>query len=400
MQPPGPRGWDSSTDSSSELTIPGFDLESWDQPVAFGIDRVHELGAELHRLGRKRPLVLCSWRRRRSEEFRHLAGGLGMTPNVFQGAEEHVPRPVVDAAWRAAREHKADAVVTFGGGSTIDLGKAVAFVAELGAEALGDASVPSTSESESARAAPSPALVHVAVPTTYSGAEATGCFFVSEQQEKRRHAGSHVRPGLVLADPSLTVSLPWKPTGSTGMTALAHCVEGLYSPSRTEWTDSLAVRAARTIFRLLPAVSKGPKRVRERAELLGAAYAAGVVSDVARMSLHHALCDGLGARTGIPHGIANAILLPHVVRFNLETAQEGLVLLADALGVGGPAQAPEAIQALSADLGLPQKLREVGVFEQDLELVAAWTAERSPEATHSPKPVSATEALAVLRAAW
>lgn len=397
-QRPGPGAWVSSTDPSR--TLPGFELDTWNQPVLFGVDRIHELGVELERIGRTRPLVLCSWRRRRSEEFRHLAGGLGVTPNVFQGAEEHVPRPVVDAAWRAVGEHDADVVVSFGGGSSIDLGKAVAFIAQHGIESLGNAGIQPVPASESARAEPSPALAHVAVPTTYSGAEATRCFFISEGQEKRSHAGPSVRPGLVVADASLTLSLPWKPTGGTGMSALAHCVEGLYSPSRTEWTDSLAAHAARSISRLLPAVSKSPKRVGDRSELLAASYAAGVVSDVAPMSLHQALCNGLGARAGVPHGLAGAILLPHVMRFNLEAAQGGLVVLAEAIGVAGPAEAADAIEALAADLGLPRRLREVGVFEQDLEFVAAWTAERSPEAAHSPRPVSAADALALLRGAW
>jgi alcohol dehydrogenase class IV len=360
--------------------------------VVFGVDRIHQLGAELERLERKRPLVLCSWRRRRSEEFRHLAGGLGMTPNVFQGAEEHVPRPVVEAAWRAVREHDADVLVSFGGGSTIDLGKALVYVAMHGWEGFDRP----TGEGQWVEKP----IVHAAIPTTYSGAETTRRFWVAEGQEKRARGGPGIRPDLVVADPSLTLALPWKPTAGTGLTALAHCVEGIYSPPHTEWTDSVATRAARSIFRLLPVVSKGPMRVRERADLLAAAYAAGVVSDVAGVSLHQALCNGLGARTGIPHSLANAILLPHVMRFNLEAAQDGLALVAEALGTAGPAEAADAIQALSADLGLPQKLREAGVFGQDLEFVAAWTAERSPEAPHSPKPASATEMLAVLQAAW
>ena len=375
------------------MTIPGFDLEAWDQPVVFGVDRVHELGAELERLGRKRALVLCSWRRRRSEEFRHVAGGLGMTPNVFQGAEEHVPRPVVDVAWRAAREHDADVIVSFGGGSTIDLGKALVYVAMHGWEEF-------DRPGRGSRRRVTHPIAHVAVPTTYSGAEATSRLWIAEREEKRARGGPGVRPDLVVADPSLTLSLPRKPTGSTCMTALAHCVEGLYSPSRTEWTDSLATRAARSVFRLLPIVSRGPNRVQERGELLGAAYVAGVISEVAQMSLHHALCNGLGGRTGIPHGLAAAILLPHVMRFNLEAAQDGLAVLAQAIGAAGPAEAADAIEALAAGLGLPRRLREVGVFEQDLASVATWAAERSPEAPHSPKPVSVTETLAVLRAAW
>jgi maleylacetate reductase len=379
------------------LTIPGFDLEGWAQRVVFGVDRVHELGAELERLGRTRPLIVCSWRRRRSEEFRHLAGGLGTVPNVFQGAEEHVPRPVVDAAWRAAREHGADAIVSFGGGSTIDLGKAIAFIARYGVEAFdADQEAPPPN---GAQASEPPALAHVTVPTTYSGAEASGCFFVSERQEKRRLAGPGTRPDVVVADPSLSLTLPWKPTGSTGMTALANCVEGLTSRSRTDRTDSLAIGAARALARLLSIASKSPDRIRERGELMGAAYVAGVVSDIVGKGLHQTLCTSLGGRTGIPHGVAGAILLPHVLRFNLEAAEEGSALFAKAVEAGDPAEAAHAVEAMAAGLGLPRRLREVGVFDQDLDPVAAWTADR-PEMRQNARFVSVDDVRTILRAAW
>jgi alcohol dehydrogenase class IV len=382
------------------LTIPGFDLEGWAQRVVFGVDGIHELGAELERLGRKRPLVVCSWRRRRSDEFRHLAGGLGMTPNVFQGAEEHVPRHVVEAAWRAAREQEADAIVSFGGGSTIDLGKAVAFIARNGLEALDAAhDLAAAPAPTGAQASGPPALAHVAVQTTYSGAEASGCFFVSERQESRRLAGTGIRPDVVVGDPSLTLTLPWKPTGGTGMTALANCVEGLTSHARTERTDSLAVRAARSIAGLLPIVSKSPDRVRERGEMMGAAYVAGMVSDLVGKALHQTVCIGLGARTGAPHGVAGAILLPYVMRLNLEAEEEGLARFAEAVGARDPAGAADAMEAMAARLGLPPRLREVGVFEQDLESVAAWTADR-PEMRQGPRHVSVDHVLAILRAAW
>jgi maleylacetate reductase len=374
------------------LTIPGFDLAGWDQPVRFGIDQVHEIGAELERLGRSRPLILCSWRRRRSEEFGHLAGGLGMTPQVFQGVEQHVPGMVVEAAWTAVEEHEADSVISFGGGSTIDLGKSISFVARHGLDALDFVGAIQASESA--------ALVHVALPTTYSGAEATGFFFLSQGQEKRRLEGPGIRPDVVVADPTMTLTLPWKPTASTGFTAIAHCVEGLCSPSRRDWTDSIAAAAAGTLFRLLPVVSSTPKLVKERSEILAAAYVSGVVSDVAGAALHGALCNGLGGRTGIPHGVAAAILLPHVMLFNLDAAPGGLTRFARAIAVAGPAEGVEAVQALVVDLGLPRQLREAGVFEQDLEPVAAWAAERCPDVANNPRPVSAEDAFGILQAAW
>jgi alcohol dehydrogenase class IV len=327
-----------------------------------------------------------------------VAGGLGLTPNVFQGAEEHVPLGVVQAAWRAASEHDADAVVSFGGGSSIDLGKAVAFMGEHGPEAIMGDAPPADPNVGGDRAAPR--IAHVAVPTTYSGVEASGCLFVSEKQEKRGVAGPGVRPDLVLADPALTLTLPWKGTGGTGLVALAHCLEALCSPSRTEWSDSLARQAARSVFSLLPVVSSTPKRVGERGEMLGAAYVAGAVSDVAGRGVHHALCTGLGGRTGVAHGAAGAILLPHVLRFLLERGSAGLAGFTESIGLDDQADAANAASDLVRDLRLPRKLREVGVFEQDLEPVASWAGQRSHEVGHDHQAFSDSDALAILRAAW
>jgi alcohol dehydrogenase class IV len=132
---------------------------------------------------------------------------------------------------------------------------------------------------------------------------------------------------------------------------------------------------------------------------MGAGYAAGVVSDLVGKALHQTLCLGIGGRTGAPHGVAGAILLPHVMRFNLEAAEEALARFAEAVGERDPAGAADAMDAMAARLGLPQRLREVGVFDQDLEAIAAWTAGR-PETRQSPRPVSADDLLAILRAAW
>jgi alcohol dehydrogenase class IV len=240
----------------------------------------------------------------------------------------------------------------------------------------------------------------VAVPTTYSGTEASGCFYVSERQEKRREAGPGVRPDMVISDPGLTLTLPWKATGGTGMTALAHCMEALCSRTRTSLSDSVATSAARSIVQVLPVVTASPKRVREREEMLGAAFAAGVASDVAGRGLHHALCTGLGGRTGVAHGVASAILLPLVLRSSPKRPNEGPALFARAIGRDDPAQAADALADLIAQLRLPRKLREVGVFEQDLEAVASWVGERSHEARNDPDAFSVDDALAILRTAW
>jgi len=332
------------------VPVPGFDLpEDPDRQVLFGPDRVRELADVLRAVGRLRPLVICSWRRRRSEDFAQLAAGLGVTPRSFEGVEANVPAGLVEPTWEVAAAAEADVLVSFGGGSAMDLAKAVV---NRAAEERVDIS-------------------HVAVPTTYSGAVATSRFWVSEGQEPTEAAGRP--PDAVVLDPGLTTRLPWKPTAATGAAALAHCWEAITSddPSAPWAPDAL-----RALLRSLPAAVERPGDAAARGDLLAASYAAGLARERMPSGLHDLLCHALGARAGVPYGVANAVLLPHSMR------------------AFGPAGVPELddVAALIRDLRLPVRLREVGVFEEDLAAVASWSAGRSR------RPQEDAEVL--LRAAW
>lgn len=360
----------------------------------FGAGKAADIPAEVERLGRSRPLVLCSWRRERfSDDLRALVSALS-DARVFSGVEAHVPREVVDAAWKDAREHGADAVVSFGGGSAIDLGKALAYLAAYGEEAL--------AEGRPAEPLDEPPIAHIAVPTTYSGSEATGRFGITyrAEEEKRGAGGAGVLPQTVVADAALTTGLGAKETGSTGMNALAHCVEGLYSPTRTATTDDMAAHAAELLYRGLPAAVERPGDLKVRSDLLAGSYLAGSVIDQAGMGIHHGICHGLGGRLGVPHGLANAVVLPHAMRFNLDATRAGQEVFARAVGGGSAEEAPDLVADLVRRLGLPTRLRDVGVLEEDLEPLAAWAAERSPAVKNNPKPAGKDEVLEVLQAAW
>ena len=271
-----------------------------------------------------------------------------MTPRVFEGVEAHVPLGVVEAAWGTTAASEADCLISFGGGSAIDLAKAVV---------------------HRSRGAGSP-LIHVAVPTTYAGAAAPGRFWTSEGQEPRSTPGFRV--DLVVLDPSLTTSLPWKPTASTGMAALAHCWEAAASRDRA----GLVGGPFRAITRSLPATVDSPQDPSARSEMLAASYAAGVLHDTQTTGLHDALCHALGSRAGVPYGVANSALLPHSVR---------------AIG-GHDIVTGDEVERIVRDLGLPRRLREAGVFEEDLGPVATWASAATDE------PIDAAGAL--LRAAW
>ena len=374
------------------MTIPGWDFGDWDQPFEFGPGAVERVGAVVDGLGRSRPLVLCSAGRRESREVEMLLAGLDSSPEeVFDGVRSHVPREVAEAAWRAVHARGADAVVSLGGGAAIDLGKALVYAAGYGFEAFDDG----PPEIEKA-----PDLAHVAVPTTYSGAEATHGFGMSEEGSKRGRAAPFTRPDAVVADPVLTLDLPAGPTAATGMNALAHCVEALYSPTRTDATDSLGERAAGELFRKLPLAVREPSDLEVRTALLAAAYAAGAVLDRAGMGVHHGLCQVLGGRTGIAHGVANAIVLPYAMRFNLDATRDGQERFARAIGASSPEQAAGMVERLVLDLGLPGRLRDAGVPREALAEVARTAAETNPNVARNPKPVSTDDALAILEAAW
>ena len=177
------------------------------------------------------------------------------------------------------------------------------------------------------------------------------------------------------------------------MNALAHCVEAAYSPGRTPAAEALALDAIRRIAAALPRVVASPRDPSARAEMLTAAWLAGWVLNNASMAAHHGLCHALGGRLGIPHGVANSIMLAHVVRFNAEGAADEVARIADALGADGDAAA--AIDELRGRLGLPGSLSEVGVTADALTDLAEQAA-TSPLLANNPRPLEGPPAVEAL----
>lgn len=333
--------------------------------MAFGPNAVHALPELLP--GRRRPLVVCSWRRRRSPEFAHLAGALGLTPATFERAEEHTPRSAVDAAIAAVRAAEADAVVSFGGGSAVDLGKAVA--AATGAR-------------------------HVAVPTTYSGASATPWFHVSEHDGKVvcGRDGDGARPDAVVLDPGLSASLPPKPTAGTGLAALGNAWDAWSARNAGNAGNAVnappdpdpARGAPAAVLAALPLLAERPWDAEARASMLAGSHAVGVALALSGPGAHDALCAALASAAGVPHGVASALVLPSLLR--AARGPRGLVV---ALGFEAAEEAAGALERLRARLRLPARLREVGVFAEDLEPAAERVG-----------PVWGDLAREVLSAAW
>jgi maleylacetate reductase len=232
----------------------------------------------------------------------------------------------------------------------------------------------------------------IALPTTYSGSEATTIFGISDGARKVTGRDPKVLPRTIIYDPELTLGLPAPVSAASGMNAIAHCVESFWADGRTPVTLALASEAMRRFAEGLPAVVANGADRDARAQCLVASWLAGTVLSVSN-GLQHKLAHVLGG-LGLPHAEAHAIILPHVTRFNLEAAPEAKLRLREAFGIDDPAA---ALAAMLKRFPIPQRLRELSFEEAKIDFVAGEIAAAS---ITSPRPVSADAVRELLRAAY
>jgi len=277
--------------------------------------------------------------------------------------------------------------VSFGGGSCADLGKAVGFFTEQ------EQGIPSTSWADR------PALPHVAVPTTYSGAELTPFFGMTDPATKTKSGagGPTCAPTAAVYDPDLTLSTPVGVSAQTGMNALAHCVEAAWSPRRTPEAEAVALAGARRLAATLPLVVDDPGDLAVRTAVLEGAVLGGRCLQNASMGVHHGMSQLVGGRTGIAHGLANAILLAHSIRFNADAVPDAVRRIGEA--IGDPDDPAGAVARLVTRLGIPARLGDCGVTLEDVEAVARQAPANGSVQTN-PRPVDEEEARGILLAAY
>jgi maleylacetate reductase len=268
----------------------------------------------------------------------------------------------------AAAEQAGDGVIALGGGSAIDLGKAIS----------AEANVPV-----------------VSVPTTYSGAEWTTFYGIRDPERRMRGGGAGAQLGGVVYEPELTLSLPRAETVGTALNALAHSAEALYVEGHNAEADENALAGARLIGEWLSRVVDAPRDLEARTKLLEGAMHAGMALGGSMLALGHAIAQALGGRYGLPHGAMNALALPAALRFNAEVAPEAVARFGEALGTDDPAGRVEEL----ARLGGFERLRDFGVPEAELFELAAATVERTG-AKANPRPASAAEVEELLRSIY
>ncbi|MEY2419421.1 MAG: maleylacetate reductase [Actinomycetota bacterium] len=329
------------------------------QQIIFGVDAIDRVSDALKSIGLRRVLVVTTQGRMMSDVGIRFHKVLGRTATaIYDDVQSHVPTETVHEALDLARKERVDGIVSFGGGSCADTGKAIAFFAE---QAEG---VPGTSHVDRA------VLPHVSIPTTYSGAELTPFFGMTDHatRQKTGAGGPTTAPVVAIYDPRATLDLPPDISAETAMNALAHGVEAVYSPRCTPEAEAIALEAIRRIADAIPRVVDDPDDLDARTDMFAGAALAGRCLQNSSMGIHHALAQMVGGRTGIPHGRANAVLLSKVVAFNELAAPDAVRRIGEALG--DPGDAAGAIDRLRARLGLPEGLAAAGVSDDDIAAVA------------------------------
>lgn len=382
-----------------------FTYVSAAQQVIFGAGSLARLGETADRFGWRRLLLCTSPSQQRNGRVAQIAAVLGdRLVAVYTEAHSHVPDFQVAEGLSLAERHEVDAVIGLGGGSPIGLAKAISLALEARrtGQEVARAAVPTDQ----------PLVPTIAIPTTYAGSEMTPIYGVTHRSTRGTHkitvTDSKVTPKVALYDPELTLDLPPLLTATSGINALAHGIEAAYSVTRHPLSTAAALAGVGYISRSLLRCTQQGDDLTARTEMMMGAHLAAVSLATVKLGVHHGTCHVLGGAAGVAHGIANCIMLPHAMRFNLDVAAPQLAQVALAMGLdvagmdetaAGEA-AVEAVYNLIGQLGAPQHLRDVGVRESDLPRLAEEML-NSTAVRNNPKPVTDVgTAEKVLLAAW
>nr|AAT99371.1 TfdF2 [Sphingomonas sp. TFD44] len=334
--------------------------------VVFGEGAMSELQSEISRLSIGRAFFLSTAAQRET-----IAIARESMPDIFAGefadAAMHTPVAVTNAALAAMREVEADGLVSIGGGSAIGLGKALALRS---------------------------GIPHIAVPTTYAGSEMTSILGQTEDGVKTTMRDPAVQPATVLYDVNLTLTLPAKTSGVSGLNAIAHAVEALYAIDADPIILLMAEEGIRALAGSLPRIGKDTQDIEARSDALYGAWLCAVCLGRTTIALHHKLCHVLGGTFDLPHAETHAAVLPHAWAYNAPAVPEAAAKLRRALATDRPAQ---LLFDMTASFGAPTALRDLGMpkdgIDRAIELIF-----KNPYA--NPRPLEPDAIRALLEDVW
>ncbi len=371
--------------------------------VVFGIASAAEARVEMRELGGKRTLIVTDEGIVKAGLLERVRRSLGdQCVGVFSEVPQDTGIHVINRAAEFARGLEVDSLVSLGGGSVIDTAKGLGILLKEGGN---------LEEYQGMQMLRRRQTPHICIPTTAgTGSEVTFAAVVKDhgRNQKILLFDYHLAPDIAILDPEMVAGLPPRITAFTGMDALTHAVEAIHALQREPVADGLAIHAIRLIAKYLPRCVEAGADLVARGQMQIAATMAGVAFTNAMVGLVHAMAHSVGARFGVPHGLANGILLPHVILYNLDACPDRYAMVADALGCRrtdsddeeAGRSAANAIWQLTRTIGLPQRLREVGVPQEGLTACAELSLSDG-SIVYNPKPVfDAGEVLKVYEGAW
>lgn len=321
--------------------------------------------------------------------------------SVFDGVEADPRYEVVAGCVDMIRREEADLIIGFGGGSPIDIAKASAVMA--------------TNEGQVAEyfgidLLPNPGLPTLIVPTTAgTGSEVTPIVILSDEGEKLKKGivSPYLFPSVALLDPELTLGLPQNLTAYTGMDALIHAIEAYTSVNATGMTDVLAFRAMELTYHNIRTAYANGRNLEARSCMMEGSLLAGMAFANAGVTAVHAFAYPIGAEFHIPHGVANTLMLAHVMRFNLLGNVSKFAEVADAFDLPtgdldeleAAEMGVDAIERLAEDLRVPRHLAEFGIKEDDIPGLAEGVMKVTRLLANNPRIMTLEDAQGIYKAA-
>lgn len=331
------------------------------------------ISKEMTKLRCSRALILTDQGVQKAGLLKLVQDALGdFCVGVYDTIAQDSDVDTVDDAASYARELKADSIVSVGGGSVIDTGKVVCVTLKNGGTADDHFALYRLIERQTP---------HIVIPTTSgTGSEVTNAAVIKSKKSGRKMVvlDPFIVPDVAILDPCFTVTLPASLTAHTAMDAMTHAVESLTGAMPHPFSDANSLHAVRLIRENLPKAIANGHDEDARMKLQTAATLGGFAINMTQTALVHAMAHTLGALYEVPHGLGCGILLPKVMRFNVDHATDKLAMVAEALGVKAPGMsakdaalaAADGIEKLMESVGHPLRLRDIGVPEAGLQMAA------------------------------
>lgn len=375
--------------------------------IVSGPGSIEKLSEEIERVGGTRTLLVISPSVAKTSVLDRIKSALGAKcAGIFAEVKPHSPTESIVKAVENARAERFDALVSAGGGSAIDSAKGIAaLLAEGGSlPRFGVRFTPPNKKEVPPM--PAPKLPHIAIPTTLSGGEYSYSVGISEGGKKYIVADPKLAPRVVILDPEAAATAPRRLLAASGINALAHCVEAVYSTETQPLTDAYCLRAIGLIAHYLPSAVENSRDFEALSQVQVAACLSGMGVYSAWTGIHHAIVHVVGGRYKAPHAEIHALMLPYAMRWNLDATVAAQARMAREIGIEGAdeyalaAAVPEYVFAMNQRLGLSLRLRDLGVPRDGLGQLARDTLGDYSIHTN-PKPVTAAEqVLEVLEQAW